>query len=477
MKTILSHGYFLEEDRAEQKIMMPYPPQGLLHIHAYLSQHGIPVSVFDTTFSSFSEMTSHLKQEKPDALGLYCNLVTRINIVKIVQFIRNDNDLRNMKVILGGPDVSHHREEYLSAGADVCVIGEGEETLRELLDGTMERWDDLSKVMGIAYTDLDVISTPDRPLVKNLDSLPFPDLDQVPVQKYLDAWKERHGYTSLTVSTMRGCPYTCRWCSKAVFGNTYRRRSPASVVKELARRNEKYHPGQYWFVDDVFTISGKWLEEFREELALQKVKINYECITRADCMDEEIIMILRDTGCRRLWIGAESGSQKVLDLMDRRVQVEQVREMIIKSRNAGIETGTFLMLGYPGEALADIRETLRHLERARPDLLTLTLAYPIKGTAFYEEVEAALSLTVGPEANNTALRGPWGTYSDRELEYERPYSKSFYRHAVRYLHHGYLALKAKHGLNALSLSRYLKHRFLSCISLAMMKTFRKNGSA
>ena len=483
MKVILSHGYFLEEDKAEQEIMMPYPPQGLLHLQAYLAMHGIPASIFDTTFASFGEMASQLKKERPDILGLYANLVTRVNIVKIVRFIRNDREIGNMKIILGGPDVRNHREEYLASGADICVIGEGEESLRELLDGAMERWGDRAKVRGIAYRGKnaedaeDVISTPGRPLVRDLDTLPFPDFEQVPVEKYFAAWKKHHGHTSLTFSTMRGCPYTCRWCSKAVFGNSYRRRSPASVVGELSRLNRKYHPDRYWFVDDVFTLSKKWLTDFRQELEKQQVRISYECITRADCMDEEVIRLLKDTGCRRVWIGAESGSQKVLDLMDRRVKAEQVREMLLKSRAAGLETGTFLMLGYPGEELEDIRETLRHLERSRPDLLTLTLAYPIKGTALHEEVKPTLTAPRHRVSPSTPRMAPWGTYSDREMEYRRTYPEGFYEHAIRYLHHGYQALKAKKRTANRFPAKFLKHRTISFISLLMMKTYRKNASA
>ena len=184
MKIILSHGYFLEEDSAEQKIMMPYPPQGLLHLHAYLRENGIAATVFDTTFYSFNETTTYLRNEKPSLLGIYCNLLTRPNIVKIIQFIRNDSDLKAVKIILGGPDVRHNSKEYLSAGADICVKGEGEETLRELIDGAIERLDDLSKVKGIVYKNKkgEIVSTTERDHIQDLDSLPFPDFSQVPIE-------------------------------------------------------------------------------------------------------------------------------------------------------------------------------------------------------------------------------------------------------------------------------------------------------
>jgi radical SAM superfamily enzyme YgiQ (UPF0313 family) len=476
MKIILSHGYFLEEDKAEQQIMMPYPPQGILHLNAYLAKYSIPSSVFDSTFSSFIEMSSHIKSEKPDILGLYCNLMTRTNIIKLIEFIRDDTNLRNIKIILGGPDVRHHRREYLSAGADICVVGEGEETLRELIDGAMEQWSDGTSVKGVAYKNNlgEIISTPERTLIKDLDHLPFPDLNQVRVERYFDTWQEHHGYTSLTISTMRGCPYTCQWCSKAVFGNTYRRRSPAPVVKELARLNKTYHPNQYWIVDDVFTISKKWLHEFQQELERQQVSISYSCITRADCMDDEVIRLLVDSGCHKLWIGAESGSQKVLDRMDRRVEAEKVREMIIKSKEAGIETGTFLMLGYPGETLEDIRQTMRHIRLCKPDLMTLTLAYPIMGTSFYKEVETSLKLSDTGGAYRLPKEAPWGSYTDHQLDYPRTYTKSFYKHAIRYLFHGHAAIKISDNNKIPNLLKLIKHRLISIISFTIMKTFRKN---
>jgi radical SAM superfamily enzyme YgiQ (UPF0313 family) len=230
------------------------------------------------------------------------------------------------------------------------------------------------------------------------------------------------------------------------------------VVLELARLRDKYAPDRYWFVDDVFTISKAWLQEFQLLLREHKVKISYECITRADKMDEEIIELLKETGCYRVWIGAESGSQKVLDLMDRRVKAGYVREMITMSQKAGIETGTFLMLGYPGETIADIDESLNHLQQANPDLFTLTIAYPIKGTAFYEDIRKTLKV---PSSLN------WGEYSDRDLDFKRTYSRGFYRHAIRYLHHSMSAFNHGKRINPFSL-HHLKDLAIARISRIIM---------
>lgn len=221
---------------------------------------------------------------------------------------------------------------------------------------------------------------------------------------------------------MRGCPYTCKWCSRAVYGLSYRRRSPEKVVEEMEKINQAYHPDSLWFVDDVFTISHKWMEAFKQELRKKALIIPYECITRADRLNEEVIKALKETGCFRVWIGAESGSQKVIDLMDRRVDVKQVRDMIKLTKKYGIETGTFIMLGYPGETETDIEQTIQHLKESNPDHFTITIAYPIKGTELYQEIE-------GLQTSNL----DWSSSTDRQIDFKRTYSRRYYDYAVRWV--------------------------------------------
>jgi radical SAM superfamily enzyme YgiQ (UPF0313 family) len=205
-----------------------------------------------------------------------------------------------------------------------------------------------------------------------------------------------------------------------VYGLSYRRRSAEKVAEELAQIKRDYNPDSLWFVDDVFTISHKWLTAFRDALVQYKVQIPYECITRADRMNEEVISLLKETGCFRVWIGAESGSQKVIDLMDRRVDVNQVRSMIQLTKRHGIEAGTFIMLGYPGETEEDIEETIHHLKESDPDFFTITVAYPIKGTELYQEVEALQTTT--PD---------WALSNDRQIDFKRTYTRRYYDYAVR----------------------------------------------
>lgn len=425
MKILLSHGYFIADDPKEQKIMRPYVPLGLLYVSAWLEKHAVEHDVFDTTFSSFDALKKHMQESKPDCIGLYVNLMTKVNVLKIIGFLRSEPVLEKIKIILGGPEVRNHAQNFLDHGADFLVLGEGEESFLELIQKLSEnKTDELIFVNGICFKDSEgkAFFTPERNKIKDIDELPFPNRKKVDLHLYLNAWKQHHGKNAISVSTMRGCPYTCKWCSRAVYGLSYRRRSAKAVVEELASVQKDYQPDSLWFVDDVFTVSHKWLHEFADELNRTGLKINYECITRADRLNEEVIGLLKQTGCFRVWIGAESGSQKIIDLMDRRVEVQQVREMIVLAKQFGIEAGTFIMLGYPGETEEDIKETVHHLKTSNPDHFTITIAYPIKGTELYAEVE-----------NDFTTDQDWAESTDREIDFKRTYPKQYYAYAVRYV--------------------------------------------
>ena len=423
MNVLLTHAYFLTEDAKEQQIMRPYAPLGILYLSAFLEKNNVENSVFDTTFSTRTKFEDYLNQEKPKIIGIYTNLMTKTNVLKAIRFIKNN--LPESKIVLGGPDVRYNAENYLRQHADFIVSGEGEETMLELVQHLLNapKPKQLSDISGLAFLrDGILIQNSERQKLKDLDELPNPNRHKINFQKYLDTWKAFHGKSAISVSTMRGCPYTCKWCSRAVYGLSYRRRSAEKVAAELAEIQETYHPDTFWFVDDVFTISHKWLEKFGDELRKRNLRISYECITRADRMNDKVISLLKETGCFRVWIGAESGSQKVIDLMDRRVDVAQVRDMIRLSKKYEIEVGTFIMLGYPGETEEDIRETIHHLKESDPDHFTITVAYPIKGTELYQEVEA-----------QQITRLDWSTSTDRQIDFKRTYSRKYYDYAVRWV--------------------------------------------
>ncbi|MBO9567097.1 MAG: radical SAM protein [Niastella sp.] len=427
MKIMLTHGYFLEEDEKEQAIMRPYIPLGILYISAYLEQQGYDNRIFDSTFSSFDKLCHALVEDKPNVVGIYTNLMTKLNVLRIIRFIKQEPQLVHTKVVLGGPEVRNHLPNFLEQQADFIVLGEGEQTMLEVVqwvEGTSTK--SLPEIDGIAYLDEQqgVRQNRERMKLKNLDELPIPNRSQVDLQLYFDAWKGRHGTNAISVSTMRGCPYSCKWCSRAVYGQSYRRRSPKAVADEIAWIKTHYNVDSIWFVDDVFTVSHKWLQEFMEEVTSRNLVMPFECITRADRMNEEVILHLKASGCFRVWIGAESGSQKIIDLMDRRVEVGQVRDMIKLARHHGIQAGTFIMVGYPGETKEDIFETVHHLKTAEPDLFTITVTYPIKGTPLYAEVEDRFLTSL-----------PWESSTDRDIDFKRTYNRQYYDYAIQMINY------------------------------------------
>jgi len=462
MKILLTHGYFINEDAKELEIMRPYIPLGILYISAYLEKNNYPNDIFDSTFSSFENLKNHLLSFKPDAIGIYTNLMTKLNVLRIIEFIKSNEEISHCQVILGGPEVSNHIDNFLKYGANYIVIGEGEQTMLELVEFIDKKETTIENIQGIAYLKNEqVCKNIAREKIKDLDDLPMPNRTKVNLQLYFDAWKQKHGTSAISINTMRGCPYSCKWCSRAVYGQSYRRRSAKSVANEIAWIQENYQVDSVWFVDDVFTVSHKWLEEFSDEITARNITMPFECITRADRMSEAVILNLKKSGCFRVWIGAESGSQKVIDLMDRRVEVGQVRSMIQLAQKNGIQAGTFIMVGYPGETVEDIYETVHHLKTSNPDIFTITVAYPIKGTPLYTEVE-----------NNFIEDLPWETSTDREIDFKRTYNRKYYDFAVRMIVNEVNAFKA---LQRISMIQYVKLKVKSTLAKIIMWFYAMKG--
>ncbi|MES2411841.1 MAG: radical SAM protein [Bacteroidota bacterium] len=418
MSILFTHAYYLSDDPKEQKIMKPYPPLGLLYVSAYLKSKNIANDVFDSTFSSQHAQLDFILEKQPKVICIYTNLMTKIEVIKLIKALKTET-FGLPKIALGGPDVTYNVDNYLKAGADFLVIGEGEETTFELYNAIMANRN-FHQVNGIAFLEnSQIIQTTARTKFKELDELPLPNREAINMHNYLETWKNNHGESSMTISTQRGCPYTCKWCSTAVYGQSYRRRPPNQVAAEMKMLKDQYNPDAIWFVDDVFTISHKWLTAFHEEVVKQNAQIRFECITRAERLNEEILRLLKEAGCFRIWIGAESGSQDIIDAMDRRVDVNHVKKIIQDTNALGIETGTFIMLGYPGETEKNINETIQYLKEAKPTHYTITVAYPIKGTSLYNEIEDTIT-----------ERPNWESSTDREIDFKRTYSRKYYNYAV-----------------------------------------------
>jgi radical SAM superfamily enzyme YgiQ (UPF0313 family) len=420
MDVLLTHGYFLGEDEHELEVMRPYPPLGLLYISAHLKERGFAPEIFDSTFREPAAFEEFVARERPAVVGIYCNMMTRASALRMIPACR----AAGAAVVVGGPDPVNYAEEYLAAGADVVVVGEGELTLEELLPHLARLGPHgMREIQGIVYReDGRLVSTPPRPYLSDLDAQPFPDRAAIDIPAYMQVWSDHHGMSSVSLITARGCPYRCTWCSHAVFGFTHRRRSVANVADELEGIVSTYRPDLVWYADDVFTIHHRWLRGYAEELERRGLKVPFETISREDRLNEEVVETLARMGCFRLWIGSESGSQRVLDAMQRRTNAERVREMVLLLQRHGIEAGMFIMLGYEGEELADLEATVEHLKLANPDQLLTTVAYPIKGTPYYDAV-----------ADRVVALKPWADGSDRDLTVAGRHSRRFYEHATRWL--------------------------------------------
>jgi radical SAM superfamily enzyme YgiQ (UPF0313 family) len=419
---LLTHGYFLWEDEKEQQIMKPYPTLGLLYISAYLRRAGFDVALYDTTFGSRAELAERLAREPGGVLGIYTNLITRSNIIWIV----GEAKRHGWTVILGGPESANYPDEYMAHGADVIVTGEGEATLAELLPILARKGPHrLHGVAGTTFRDEDgqIVVNVERPQIDDIDSLPWPDRAQIDQQQYIDIWRTHHGMGSVNLITARGCPYKCKWCSHAVFGYTHRRRNFLDCAEEVQHINDTYQPDQVWYADDVFTINHRWLYGYAAELKRRGLKLPFETISRADrMMKDEVLATLADMGCYRIWIGSESGSQRVLDAMQRGVTAEQVQWATKAAQRHGIQVGMFLMWGYDGETEDDIAATIEHVKRANPDIFFTTVAYPIKNTPYYQRV-----------AGQLVLEKDWASATDRDYAITGRHSRTYYRHADKWL--------------------------------------------
>ncbi len=428
---LLTHGYFLYEDEKEQQIMKPYPTLGLLYISAYLRRAGFGVEIYDTTFGSRHELGERLARER-GVLGIYTNLITRSSVLAIVREAKR----HGWTVVLGGPESANYTAEYLAGGADVVVVGEGEQTLAELLPSLARKGPHrLHGIAGVSFIDEDgaVVTNMPRPQVADIDSLPWPDREQIDIARYVDVWRTHHGMGSVNLITARGCPYKCKWCSHAVFGYTHRRRSFLDCAAEVQQIYDVYRPDQVWYADDVFTINHRWLHEYAAELKRRDLRLPFETISRADrMMKDEVLATLAEMGCYRIWIGSESGSQKILDAMQRGVTVEQVQWATKAAQRHGIEVGMFLMWGYDGEQLEDIEATIDHVKKANPNIFLTTVAYPIKNTPFFEKV-----------SDRALLTKEWGSATDRDYVIAGRHSRTYYKHADRWLRSEVAAFRAE----------------------------------
>ncbi len=381
---ILTHAYYLSKTKRDKKVKKPYIPLGPLYIASHLQANGFNVAFYDTTFtkgpSHFSkDLIKRFKNKSFGVIGIYINEMTRKNALKMIKACRH----MGIVVIVGGPDPSNVPELYIKNGANIVVIGEGEQTVLEILQNIKNPTKPLTEIKGI-YSGRG-FSQP-RKYINKLDDLPFPAYDLLVLKPYFHIWKKFHGHTEMSLITSRGCPYDCSWCSKPVFGNTLRLRSPRNVVHELVYLIDKYNPDLIHINDDIFGINENWLKKFHFEIFNNNVRINYECLLRIDIVNTKILQLLKESGCSCIWLGIESGSQKILNRMKKRINIDQLELKVEMIRKVKLKVGFFIMLGYPGENSTDIELTRKLLQLTKPNFLGISMAYPITNTKFYNDI-------------------------------------------------------------------------------------------
>jgi anaerobic magnesium-protoporphyrin IX monomethyl ester cyclase len=429
---LFGQSYYLRFDPKLWRAMQPYPPLGTLYAASCLRARGHEVALFDAMLApSEAEWEDALARHRPRWAVLYednFNYLSKMCLLRMRQaaFTMIDAARRaGAEVLVCGSDATDHAEKYLAAGARFVLNGEGEETLAELMDRLDGRSGvPLEEVRGLTFLSEEAgapVRTPARGVLRELDALPPPARDLVDVERYRRVWRERHGYFSMNVVATRGCPYHCNWCAKPIWGQTYHMRGPAQVAAELAELKERYGPDHVWFCDDILGLKRGWMADFAAEVHRLGARTPFKCLSRADLLlrDGEVAALAR-AGCASVWIGAESGSQKVLDAMDKGTRVEQIYEAARRLREAGVRVGFFLQFGYPGETRADVELTRKMVRECRPDEIGVSVSYPLPGTKFYDLVEAELG-----ERRN------WVDSHDLAMMYRGPFATAFYRQLWR----------------------------------------------
>jgi anaerobic magnesium-protoporphyrin IX monomethyl ester cyclase len=434
-KILFSHSYFLRFDPKQWATGQPYAPLGTLYAAALLRTHTHKVCLFDTMFAHNSEeILPYLQKDKPDFFVLYddgFNYLTKMCLTnmrhaafEMIKLARQ----HGCTVIVSSSDSTDHYEKYLQQGADFILLGEAESSLLELVNKIEKEETDFSNTPGIAFIQNEaIVKTTRRPVLKELDTLPLPAWDLIDIRPYRNMWLKHAGYFSMNVATTRGCPFKCNWCAKPIYGNRYNSRSPQNVISELKLLKEKFNFDHIWFCDDIFGLKPGWLQEFADLAEKENLGFKFKIQARADLMvQENYIRDLAKAGCENVWMGAESGSQKILDAMDKGTKLEQIYTATALLKKHNIRPAFFIQFGYPGETKEDIKLTIRMINELLPAEIGVSVSYPLPGTLFYERVKADLK-----EKTN------WRDSDELALLFRNTYQPAFYKQLHRYVHKTY----------------------------------------
>ncbi len=377
-----------------------FPPLGLGYIASSLRMAGHEVNVLDCTFLEKNAAYGRAVASGAEVVGIYSMATMRDEALRFARLLRSRSEL----LVAGGPEPSSDPVPFLD-DFDLAVIGEGEETILEILK-SLEEGSDLESVRGIAYRRRkmrgsipssrkraledarggEVVATEPRPHQQDLDSIAFPARDLFPNDDYIRYWRKRFGMASTAVITTRGCPFSCEFCSRSVFGTSYRERSSENVLDEVEEALDLGYDHVH-FADDVFTLNRDRVLEICKRIRDRSASFGWECLGRVDSIDPTVALAMKEAGCERVLFGIESGSDSVLGLMKKKITVQEAERAVSAARDAGLMTGAFFILCYPGETDDTVLETLRFATRLPIDYLSFTHPHPLPGTSLYERVK------------------------------------------------------------------------------------------
>ncbi|OOG38322.1 Mg-protoporphyrin IX monomethyl ester oxidative cyclase [Rhodanobacter sp. C06] len=447
LKILVGHAYYLKYDRKQWERGKPYPPLATIQVAALLRRLGHEVALFDAMLAEgVEDFAASLHGARPDVVVLYednFNFLTKMCLGRMREAAcRMIAEARaaGARVIVAGSDASDHPEAFLAAGAEAVLIGEGVATLAELI-GRLERAPDVTTpawVAGLAGVAAQVGGQQQLTRVGALPPDPrlvgHPAWDLIDIERYRAIWHERHGFFSLNMAASRGCPFRCNWCAKPIWGNHYMQRSPQDVAAEMSHLKHAFRPDHIWMADDIFGFRVDWVTEFGEHLRASDGAVPFTIQTRADLISERMAEALAQAGCAEAWIGAESGSQRVLDAMNKGTRVTELIVARERLGRHGIRVGFFIQLGYLGEELADLLATRELVAQAAPDDIGVSVSYPLPGTRFYELVKARLG-----------RKTHWRDSGDLAMMFRGAYDSEFYRSVRDLLHEQVVLQQTKAG--------------------------------
>ncbi|MBL4670061.1 MAG: B12-binding domain-containing radical SAM protein [Flavobacteriales bacterium] len=458
MRVLFTHSYFLKFDEKQFNQRKPYPPLATIQAAAVIQQK-YDVRLFDTNFVSHqNEIKPLLDEYKPDVLVIYddgFNYLTKMCLTNMRDAALDMIKIASQKgihVIISSSDSTDHYANYLKAGANEVIIGEGDETLNQLITN-IDSNESIIEVEGIAYQNSEeIVVNRKRAVLTSLDDLPLPAWNLIDIDLYKKAWLI-HGYFSINLATTRGCPYKCNWCAKPIYGVRYNSRTPHHVISEIKLIQSLFNFDHIWFCDDIFGLRPKWVEEFNLLLKKENITIQYKIQSRADLLlTDENIKNLAESGCDEVWIGAESGSQKILDNMDKGTTIQEIKECTFLMKKHGIKPCFFLQFGYLDELWEDIQATLKMLFKLMPFDIGISVSYPLPGTKFYDMVSSQLI-----EKTN------WTDSNELLLMYKSTYSPKFYKTLHKFVHKRFRQKQIERSFNIALLPKWMYFKLSSII--------------